>query len=334
MWFRQLFGFDEMGWSDTRNRFAVEGETLRSLANGRRFGIGRFDTPSLKMLREAASQAPRGTLRWTHEVIGDVLELHARPENAGAMFQVASQSNCLEFPHPDATPEDGVTGYARDSTQGPACALAVAPAAAYRTYLVPCRGGLGQERDRQLDNLEGLAQRLGEPLFAVRNGYTHADTAQLRRLAGVVATQDRERLLEHVRIGVQSGADVAFASRWRQVDRQQRVSQAFCSAVSMSYVRGVEVGLWEPLATMVLDAAYEATLCAAARDLALGRGSGRVWLTFLGGGAFGNPPAWIARAIRRALHACADLPLDVRVAHYGGLNQDMVAWVDGASPEK
>ena len=63
---------------------------------------------------------------------GDVLELHALPENEGALFQAASQFNCLEMGTPSAVPEDGVRIYATDNTQGPACALACA----CRTYML------------------------------------------------------------------------------------------------------------------------------------------------------------------------------------------------------
>jgi hypothetical protein len=328
VWFRQLFGFEEGEWADTRARFRVEGEELVSVPNGRRFAIGRFDTPSLGTLRAASAVAPRGELRWSHEAIGDVLGLHALPENAGAMFQVASQFNCLEFPGPETTPEHGVTGYASDPTQGPACSLAAAAATVYRNYHAPCRGGLGQQRDRQIDNLEGLSELLDGTFYTVRNGYTHATADQLRRLHLALSAHPREHLLAQLRIGVQTRVGVTFAGRWSEPSHVQHVSQAFCSAVSCGYVHGVPLDVWEPLATLVLDAAYEATLHAAAVDLAEGRGSGRVWLTFVGGGVFGNRRNWIADAIRRALTRCADLPLDVRIAHYRSIDEELVRQVD------
>jgi hypothetical protein len=49
--------------------------------------------------------------------------MHRLPENAGALFQVASQFNLLEMVSPSVTPEDGVTRYQDDHTQGPACAI-------------------------------------------------------------------------------------------------------------------------------------------------------------------------------------------------------------------
>jgi hypothetical protein len=326
-WFESLFGFREGTWGETRAAFVVEGETLTSRANGRRFGIGRFGTPTLGELRQGP--AVTGALRVTHEVIDDALTLHARPENEGATFQVASQFNCLEFLDDTVVPEDGVTGYARDPTQGPACSLAAAAATVHRNYFAPVGGAEGQTRTRQLDNLGGVLAAIGPGLVRVKNGYTLASAADLARVAEALARLDRNAVMARLAIGFHSGVEVTFGARFAPPDRPRRVSQAFCSAVSCAYA-AAPVDAWAPLATLVLDGAYEATLRAAARDAAEGRGSGKVWLTLLGGGAFGNRRAWIAGAIARALGACEGLALDVRVAHFRRLDPALVAEVDGA----
>jgi hypothetical protein len=49
-------------------------------------------------------------------VTGDVRHMHKSPENAGALFQVASQFNMLEMTGPEVTPEHGVTIYQYDGT--------------------------------------------------------------------------------------------------------------------------------------------------------------------------------------------------------------------------
>jgi hypothetical protein len=46
-------------------------------------------------------------------------------------------------------------------------------------------------------------------------------------------------------------------------------------------------------------------------------GSNLVFLTRLGGGAFGNEPEWIHQAMRRALTKVAGVGLDVRVVSDG-----------------
>lgn len=331
-WFHSLFGFEETTYAQTRARFEVSGTKLRSSGNGREFAIGTFATPTLADLRRAAAGRRRGRLRVTHEIVDDVLLLHARPENAGAMFQVASQFNCLEFAAPSMTPEDGVTGYEHDPTQGPACALAAAAATVYRTYFVPCGGGLGQTRDRQLDNLDGLAARLGGDceFFTVCNGYTSSTEVRMAALARTMGAHARDDLLGAVKIGVQRGVDVTFASRFTPPAAPTRVSQAFCSALACSY-SPVKLEAWAPLATLVLDAAYEATLLAAVVDAEGTGGSGRVWLTFLGGGAFGNRTEWIGAAVGRALARLGGVDLDVRIAHYRSLDREMVLSIEAAT---
>jgi hypothetical protein len=324
-WFEGLFGFREGRWAETRSRFSLADTHLRA-PNGRTFGVGRFSTPRLSELRERAAAVARpGRLTLRHEAIGDVLELHALPENAGAMFQVASQLNCLEFVGPSVVPEDGVTGYAHDNTQGPACSLAAAPATVYRNYFAEVNGESGQTRERQLNTLADLAATLGEPdaYFTVRNGYTHSDRARLEALDSALVAHPRDSLLAQVRIGVQTGVEVTFARRYSPPGEPAFVSQAFCSALSCGYVHGVPTDAWAPLATLVLDAAYEATLLAAACDAAEGDGSGVVWLTFLGGGVFGNRPEWIRGAIARAVERASALELDVRIGHYRRIDETM-----------
>jgi len=328
-WFEALFGFVESSYSESQARFAVNGTTLRSHVNGREFGIGSFTTPTLESLREEARGKRSGTLRVTHEVVGDALELHARPENRGALFQVASQFNCLEFVGPSVTPEDGVTGYAHDPTQGPACALAAAAATVYRNYFAPVRGLPGQTADRQINNLDALADRLDGVWFEVRNGYTFSSEPSLQAFDQALLEHDREALLGAVKIGLQRGVEVTFARRFVEPTERTWVSQAFCSALSCGYT-SIPLERWTAFATLALDAAYEATLLAAIVDAEATGGSGKVWLTLLGGGAFGNRRSWIGRAIGRALTRCADRDLDVRIAHYRDIDRAMQTEIDAA----
>ena len=124
-WFTRLTGFRETSYSETQARLEVDGSTLRSTVNGKSYGIGQFEMPSLGELRQqvAAGSGQAGRLR-VSIVTGDVRQMHQRPEFAGALFQVASQFNFLEMVGPSVSPEDGVTRYEHDHTQGPACAMA------------------------------------------------------------------------------------------------------------------------------------------------------------------------------------------------------------------
>ena len=80
---------------------------------------------------------------------------------------------------------------------------------------------------------------------------------------------------------------------------------------------------WAPFASLVLDAAYEATLLAAVLNASRGA-SNVVLLTLLGGGAFGNDPAWINAALRRALRIAGTYALDVKLVSYGSPAPEIV----------
>lgn len=73
----------------------------------------------------------------------DVRKMHDNPEYAGALFQVACQFNFLEMVGPSVTPEDGMTRYEHDRTQGPACAMGAGAATNYRNYFAPIGDQVG-----------------------------------------------------------------------------------------------------------------------------------------------------------------------------------------------
>ena len=108
-----------------------------------------------------------------------------------------------------------------------------------------------------------------------------------------------------------------------------RVSQAFCSALPVSYTP-VPGDRWASFATIVLEGAYEATMWAAVLNSAR-FGSNVVFLTQLGGGAFGNPSSWILAALRRALDLVRDVPLDVRIVSYRKPDEELVRLVSDYS---
>ncbi len=57
--------------------------------------------------------------------------------------------------------------------------------------------------------------------------------------------------------------------------------------------------------------------------------SSTVFLTLLGGGAFGNPEAWVDFAIQRALTIVANFDLDVRLVSYGAPSKSVLQIVEG-----
>lgn len=330
MWFESLTGFREESPDQVRANLVVEGEAMTSTVNGQQFRCGRLEMPSLAELRsrvEDVSDAG-GRLRLA-EVIADVQQLHVSDENAGALFQVASQFNLLEMVSPSVTPEAGVGIYENDRTQGPACAIACGAGTIYRNYFVPIDGMAGQTTDRQIDCLHDLGEALGnagESLWAMRNGYALATQQGLESISEQLARADegeRDRLRGLLRIGLQWGTQVTIG------DAAHCVTQAYCSALPVAY-SSQSFGQWAAFAELVLEASYEATLCAAILNRA-DSGNNCVFLTLLGGGAFGNETDWIIKAIDRAVRRFDNFDLDVSIVSYGSSKPAVQRLIDDHS---
>lgn len=310
-WFERITGFGEEEYASTQARLRVEGNALVNEVTGRRWAMGRLEVVSLADLRARAAVLPDGSALVPGVVRGDIRELHLAPEQEGALIQVASQFNLLEMAGPGISPEDGVTGYAWDRTQGPACAIAAGAATIYRNYLMPVDGGRGQRGERQINTLADLGAALGhdqQPLWTWRNGYALCSAEGLARVSRQLAAASAaeiDLLRGLLRIGLHWDVEVTDARQ----GSGPLVSQAYCSAMPVAYGRP-PVYAWEPLARLVLEAAYEATLLAGVLNARRGA-SRRVLLTRLGGGAFGNEAAWIDAAVERALRCVAGQQLDV-----------------------
>lgn len=335
-WFERITGFRELDYTATKRLLDCQGYVLKSLATGRSFNMGRLEMPLLSELRARVGAAPVPTGRLRLSLVqGDVRHLHQDPEFAAALFQVASQFNMLEMVSPEVTPEDGVTRYESDHTQGPACAMAAGAATIYRNYLVPVGGQIGQTASRQLDGLADLGGYLQiatgheQPaLWSMENGYALCTTKGLSEIARHLGSLDRSQCLEvmgRLRIGVHSDVEVTDST----TSPGPRVSQAFCSALPVAY--GVGGGAnWAPFAKFVLKASYEATLAAACLNASRGV-SNTVLLTRLGGGAFGNEADWIHGAIRYAVNCFKSFDLDVRIVSYGPPTQALMQLVEDCS---
>jgi hypothetical protein len=316
-WFERITGFGEGSYGDTQAALRVVDGRLRSDRSERACWTGELETPSLAELRQRVQGIARkpGELKLSM-LQGDVRRLHGQPLNNQALFQVASQFNLLEMAAPELTPEDGVTRYQDDRTQGPACAIAAGAATIYRNYLVPVAGGTGQTRERQIDCLADMGLALGNDdgqLWEMRNGYALCTQEGLAAIDGRIAAMsagELDALRGLLRIGLHWDVEVTEA----QVPGQ-RVSQAFCSALPVAYST-IAPQQWQRFATLVLEAAYEATLLAAVLNRER-TGCPTVFLTNLGGGVFGNPAEWIEAARARACEAVGGFDLDVRLVSFG-----------------
>merc|ERR1711871_474198 len=151
-------------------------------------------------------RGPLGGLRFEHLASATgVRSLILDPANAGAVFQAASQFNCLEMVGPGVSPHRGVAIYAQDPTQGPKCALACPAGTVYRNYL--CQDGAGQG-SKQIDCLRDVARILQnekESLWQMRNGYClPASSESMGRLGRALEGNDQPQLdaINALRVGV------------------------------------------------------------------------------------------------------------------------------------
>ncbi|WP_200797068.1 hypothetical protein [Rubritalea squalenifaciens] len=289
---------------------------------GRKARHGKLEITSLAELRTRTKSLPvveePSQMR---ELVADVTHLHQHPSNSAALFQVASQFNLLEMVSPEITPEDGVDGYDCDYTQGPACAIACGAGTIYRNYFVPIDGKRGQCRSRQIDCLRELGQALGNKdntLWHMVNGYALPTRAGLQQIHDHLLTksnQELDYLRSLLQVGIQWDTEVTLSNS------KHCVSQVYCSALPVAY-SALPNQLWEPFARLILEAAYEATLLAGRVNNHLNY-QDKVYLTLLGGGAFGNQPEWIFDALRRAYRLNRNSGLDIQVVSYGQSNPDL-----------
>lgn len=315
-WFQKLTGIQETSAEQVRKNFVLDGEKMTSRANGKEMIWGALEIPSLAELRARVANInqPRGKIQ-VREIVADVQARHTDITNANSLFQVASQFNLLEMVGPSRTPEDGIAIYEGDHTQGPACAMACGAGTIYRNYFVPVNGQVGQTRDNQIDCLADIGNALDNTnnrLWKMQNGYalaTRDGLKEITRRLDASSARELDELRARLRIGLQWNTQVTLNHC------AHTVSQAYCSALPVVHSQEPKQ-LWQAFAKLVLEAAYEATLCAAILNLQQ-TDNNRVFLTLVGGGAFGNETEWIMQAIERALKLYASWNLDVAIVSYG-----------------
>lgn len=319
MWFEKLTGFREDSPDQVRKNMSVDGNILRSHVNGLEYVCGLLETPSLSELRDRVNHIEINSGKISiSEVVTDVQKLLLEKSNSGSFFQVASQFNLLEMISPSVVPEQGVGRYANDSTQGPACAIAAGAGTIYRNYFVNVNGQLGQTTTNQIDCLADIGTMLGnldDRLWKMKNGYALVSKAGLIEINNQIKSgseSEIDELRKLLRIGIQWNTEVTLS------DSKHTVTQAYCSALPVAYSQQSS-DLWADFAGIILEASYEATLCASILNT-IKTGNNKVYLTLLGDGAFGNEATWIINAIKRSLNIYKHIDLNVVIVSHGHSN--------------
>ncbi|MBK8255266.1 MAG: hypothetical protein IPK82_21725 [Polyangiaceae bacterium] len=273
--------------------------TLR--AAGHVWSAGKFETPTLGMLRERAERARVGRkstqeprLRfWVLDGAAAATDIGSLQAHAGenCLFQVASQLNCLEATGPFVCP---VSHYLTDPTQGPRASVSAFPGTLLRHYAAP---GLNGERFVQATNaaqIELLGEVCSPEVARAQNGYLMDDCVH-NAPAFLEALKEN---FNSVKVGFHDDVEVVLGGNWSGgVVGRPRIGQVFTSTVAGGGYGGENLGdYFVPLCREMLKAAYVGTLLsAAAAEKSV------VVLTLIGGGVFGNPIEVIWEAIEFAL---------------------------------
>lgn len=323
MWFEQLTGFKESSPEQVRNNIRIERDTMISSVNGRQFVFGNLEIVTLQELRNTCPPIDTYSDKvHVEEIVADVQVLHKDIEYTNSLFQAASQFNLLEMVNPNVTPEDGIDGYEYDYTQGPACAIACGAGTIYRNYFVQLDDQIGQTEHKQVDCLDLIGQELKNEqrnFWQMKNGYALMDQNGLITLNRTLSALDlagREKLKDLLQVGIQWNTEVTLAPT------KHKVSQIYCSALPVAY-SSIESFYWESFARLILEATYEATLYAALLNYSK-TGSKQVFLTLVGGGAFGNEDKWIFESMQYAIRKFMNTPLQIKVVSYGQSNPNLV----------
>lgn len=291
---------------DQDNHFTII--PLQGLFARRPLCCGTFSQVSLKELRDAtmgiAAEKP-GTFNvcegvnttyessFHHRV--DVAALQADPNNHDAVFQVASNFNALEATSADHDCEEQLlSDYVTDSTQGAAAALSAFGGLLQRRYFLyysPEQADArwwGQTQEKAVNFLEQFSL----PIIMSRAGYVKFEPPW-----NFPVLQQYEKM----QVGVQADVQV-IAGHQLNADEQvwctrpeQRVNQVFTAAIdfgktNVHLVGNKKIHAWGQL---LIQAAYEGTV-----RWAMAHHKKKVFLTFVGSGAFGNRQSWMVNAIK------------------------------------
>lgn len=300
----------ESGWYHRRVRF--------TLTNGRQFDVGSFSLLNLEGLRSInngnafTSQLPTNTVGLSYSYTPGNISTLIYDNLEDSVFQAASQFNLLEMERPEVTPEQGIIQYIFDDTQGPRVALSSPAALFYRNYLI---FGQPQTQSRQIDTFYNVYQHLEQLGLVIHyhneNGYLVVQLNPQWRQK--VTEQDLESLVEtHLTVGVHWDAPLITES-------DKKVCQVYSAALPIAYYDYYleNKDLVAPLAIAILTATYKMALQVGVNKLSRESPRVTVFLTAVGGGAFGNKRSWIQQALLKALQEYLHFPLDVNMIYFG-----------------
>jgi len=236
-------------------------------------------------------------------------------KNKNAVFQIASNFNCVETPNSGSrlTEDPNFTqNYIFDYTQGPGASVSAGPAAIVRVHAIFFDNDMKnvkqwkQRKEKQINLLSEL-----DKYFVLQNGYVIlADDKE----------DDNERWLKEeewkrkVMVGYHKDVQVTFGSRNKSDgtielvnDDKQIIDQVFCAALNIGKdntgYKNSQKKSAERKGKFILQSMYEGTYLSAIKN-----SKKKLFLTLIGGGVFENKREWIIEAIINAHKKWADCP--------------------------
>jgi nicotinic acid mononucleotide adenylyltransferase len=359
-WFSEVFGFDETSFVSQKGSFNVkknpkptESEHILMTVKGTEIDIGVFRYMSVEDLLKTATSNPSAMSVFGFDqknlkyftMTSPAHVVHMTPGYSGSIFQVASQFNALEMASPELTPQQGITNYWNDKTQGPACAMVCPLGTLYRNYFcmpdtgnpledksvngnpqtgTPAGGkGTGNNQINTLTDLEKVDKCFENLTF--RNGYIFVnDKAQLDAINKYLSTPDNFwKAMMAIKYVIQEDTPVVDVTTSGGKILDQIVSQIYCSAYPVAYstsgttnVPDTSAADYALLSSMILHAVYYSTLAYAVTRITPDETRKKVFLTKVGGGVFGNDVSLIDNAIYNALRHFTAYPIDVYIVDY------------------
>lgn len=364
-WFSKIYGFHEMlnGKSVVNRLMKIsineQGRIYLTHTNGLGH-VSSFDAgiPLYKSTGDLLLEAERVIHEMPPQPVGityreihaDVKNLHANPELAGSLFQVASQFNSLEMATPQHTPEMGITIYEHDRTQGPVCAMACPTGTLYRNYFI-----MHNERDKprmpqtetnQINTLETIIDKFQKSDleykvdFVVKNGYilpaTIEDSNKLNEMIGWPGAI--EGMANDVNYVIQEDVPVLL-NPTKPDPVPHKVSQIYCSGFPLAYSISTEKndGLLGPaeqatiktsggvewyaymnrtLIKMITTAMYTATLSHAVNMTKTQGKRVKVFLTLVGTGVFGADEKFVKGIMKDVIRKYSHFPIDLYLVKF------------------
>ena len=314
-WFIQTFGFEEISYQKTRQTFLqmFYRENCKKLNN---MNIGEFNIYTNFYLRNNINFFSTGNLNITN-ITDDIRNIHRNYKNA--TIQVASQLNCLEMINPYIRPENGITIYSQDNTQGPICSLCCPAGLAYRNYIY----NGGQTYNNQICLITEAFQYLKSIdsylNYNIINGYLLIhNTTDLIKINNLL---DNNNVRQHFKNVIKSGS---HSNQEVSNKVNHNVNHVYCAGIPINYNNTItEKSMWSKLSLVWLEAMYENTLLIAIKNnYKLGTNQ-PCFLTKLGGGVFGMDDTIIIMAINNAINFIRQkkIFIDVYIVHYGLIDE-------------